>query len=46
MKEGEMEQIVAFIDQAIMHAAGNNYLKQIHAEITKFVQGFPLPGDK
>lgn len=46
MKEPEMEQIATFIDNAITHAADEDYLAKAHLEIKEFVKAFPLPGDK
>jgi glycine hydroxymethyltransferase len=46
MKEGEMEQVVTFIDRAITHAGDEDHLAKLHGEIKEFVKAFPLPGDK
>lgn len=43
MKEREMELVASWIDQAVKNHKDENYLAKIHAEITKFCEGFPLP---
>jgi glycine hydroxymethyltransferase len=43
MKEKEMLQIATWIDDALMHASDEHYLTDIHQEITKFAQKYPLP---
>ncbi len=43
MKEAEMKQVAAWIDDAVQHAADETYLKKLHAQITTFALGFPLP---
>lgn len=43
MKEKEMLQITTWIDDALMHASDEHYLTNIHQEITKFAQKYPLP---
>lgn len=42
MKEKDMEQIAAFIDDALTHYADENYLAQIAENVKKFLQNFPL----
>ena len=42
MKEKDMEQVAAFIDEALMHFADENYLAQIAEKVKKFLQNFPL----
>ncbi len=43
MKEAEMKQVAAWIDEAVQHATDEKYLKNMHEEITKFTKDFPLP---
>ncbi len=43
MKEPEMKQVAAWISDAIDHSGDDEYLKNLHKEITKFAQNFPLP---
>ena len=42
MKEKDMEQIAAFIDEALTHHADENYLAEIAQKVKKFLQNFPL----
>jgi len=42
MKEKDMEQIAAFIDEALTHHNDENYLTQIAEKVKKFLQKFPL----
>ena len=42
MKEKDMEQIAAFIDDALSHHNDENYLAQIADQVKKFLQNFPL----
>ncbi|WP_428050644.1 serine hydroxymethyltransferase [Candidatus Avelusimicrobium caledoniensis] len=42
MKEKDMEQIAAFIDDALSHHADENYLVQIAQQVKTFLQKFPL----
>lgn len=42
MKEKDMEQIAAFIDDALSHHDDENYLVQIATQVKKFLQKFPL----
>ena len=42
MKEKDMEQIAAFIDDALSHHADENYLAEIAQKVKKFLQNFPL----
>ncbi len=42
MKEKDMEQIAAFIDDALSHHADENYLAEIAQNVKKFLQNFPL----
>ncbi len=43
MKEKEMVQVAAWIDEAVQHADDDAHLKNMHKEITKFTKDFPLP---
>jgi glycine hydroxymethyltransferase len=43
MKEKEMKQVAAWIEEAISHNSDEKYLKNLHTEITKFTKDFPLP---
>jgi glycine hydroxymethyltransferase len=43
MKETEMKQVAAWIDDAIQHASDEAYLRQLHTQITAFALNFPLP---
>ena len=45
MKEKDMEQIAAFIDDALTHYADENYLAEIAQKVKKFLQNFPLYED-
>ena len=42
MKEKDMEQVAAFIDEALTHHEDENYLAQIAQNVKKFLQNFPL----
>ena len=42
MKEKDMEQVAAFIDEALSHHEDENYLVQIAQNVKKFLQNFPL----
>lgn len=42
MKEKDMEQIAAFIDEAITHYNDENYLARIAEKVKKFLEQFPL----
>lgn len=42
MKEKDMEQIAAFIDDALSHHDDENYLAQIAQQVKTFLQKFPL----
>lgn len=42
MKEKDMEQIAAFIDDALSRHADENYLAEIAQKVKKFLQNFPL----
>ena len=42
MKEADMTQIAAFIDDAISHAQDDAHLAQIAAQVKKFLERFPL----
>ena len=42
MKEKDMEQIAAFIDDALTHHDDENYLAQTAEKVKKFLQNFPL----
>ncbi|MCA9328676.1 serine hydroxymethyltransferase, partial [Candidatus Saccharibacteria bacterium] len=43
MKEPEMKRVAVWIDEAVKHYSDEKYLQDLHAEITKFSQDFPLP---
>ena len=43
MKEAEMKQVAAWIDEAIKHHDDESYLTSLHSRITEFALGFPLP---
>ena len=43
MKEQDMVQVASWIDDALMHAKDEAYLKSLHTEITKFARHYPLP---
>ncbi len=43
MKEDEMRQVAAWIEEAINHADDTQYLQNLHIEVTKFAANFPLP---
>ena len=45
MKEKDMEQIAAFIDEALAHHNDENFLVQIAGEVKKFLANFPLYED-
>lgn len=42
MKEKDMEQIAAFIDEALIHHEDEHYLAQIAEKVKTFLQNFPL----
>lgn len=42
MQEKDMEQVAAFIDEALTHHDDENYLAQIAQQVKKFLQNFPL----
>ena len=42
MKENDMVQVAAFIDDALSHAADENYLAGIAKQVKEFLQKFPL----
>jgi len=42
MKEKDMEQIAAFMDDALSHHDDENYLAQIAEQVKKFLEKFPL----
>jgi len=42
MKEKDMEQIAAFIDDALTHHEDENYLAGISEQVKKFLENFPL----
>lgn len=46
MKEPEMKQIAAWIDQAIQSAGKDDKLGQIHKQIVELAKEFPLPGEQ
>lgn len=43
MKEKEMEQVAAWIEEAVAHAKDEKYLAKLHGQITEFALKFPLP---
>jgi glycine hydroxymethyltransferase len=43
MKEDEMSQIAAWIEEAITHVKDEEYLRGLHSKITSFTKDFPLP---
>lgn len=43
MKEKEMKQIAAWIEDAVNHHSDEHYLKNMHKKITEFTKDFPLP---
>jgi glycine hydroxymethyltransferase len=43
MKEKEMKQVAAWIDDAIDHYDDEDYLRNLHKTITAFTRDFPLP---
>jgi glycine hydroxymethyltransferase len=43
MKENEMKQVAAWIEDSILHYNDEKYLQNIHKEITKFTKAYPLP---
>lgn len=43
MKEAEMKQVAAWIDEAVKNYKDETKLASLHAEITKFAKDFPLP---
>jgi glycine hydroxymethyltransferase len=43
MKENEMKQIAAWIEDSIKNHGNEIYLQGLHKEITKFTNDFPLP---
>ena len=45
MKEEDMVQVAAFIDEAITHAADENYLADEAARVKEFLKKFPLYED-
>ena len=45
MKEEDMVQVATFIDEAITHAADENFLAQEAARVKEFLQKFPLYED-
>lgn len=42
MKEAEMQQIVAWIDEAIIHQDDEQQLANIRKEVNKLMDNFPL----
>ncbi len=46
MKESEMDQVAAWIDQAIQNRGNDEKLAKIHAEVKELAKHFPLPGEK
>ena len=42
MKEADMAQVAAFIDEAISHHADDAYLSSVAGRVKKFLEGFPL----
>lgn len=45
MKEKDMAQVAAFIDDALTHPADEAYLANIAAQVKKFLENFPLYPD-
>jgi len=45
MKEGEMDQIAVWIDEAISSKGDDVKLAALHEQIKEFVKAYPLPGD-
>lgn len=43
MKEGEMEQIADWIDQAVEHKENDSELPRIRGEVTELCRQFPIP---
>jgi len=43
MKESEMKQVAAWINEAVDHHSDEKHLADLHKEITKFTKDFPLP---
>lgn len=46
LKEAEMDQVAAWIDEAITARGDEARLAAIHAAITDFTKAFPLPGEQ
>lgn len=46
MKEAEMEQVAAWIDEAVMAHGDDAKLTKIHAQVRAICEQFPLPGEK
>lgn len=46
MKEEEMIQVAAWIDEAIANASDDAKLEKIHAAVKEFCAKFPLPSDR
>lgn len=45
MKEAEMDQVAAWIDEAITAQGNSSKLAAVHANVRSFVKAFPLPGE-
>lgn len=46
LKEAEMDQVAAWIDEAITHRHDETHLANVHKAITEFTKAFPLPGEQ
>jgi glycine hydroxymethyltransferase len=46
LKEAEMDQVAAWIDNAIVNREDDKKLASIREEIREFTKAFPLPGEK
>jgi glycine hydroxymethyltransferase len=43
MKENEMKQVAAWIEEAVAHYTDEKYLENLHKVVTKFTKAYPLP---
>jgi len=46
MKEDEMIQVAAWIDEAIVHRQDEKHLAKLHTAITDFCKAYPLPSER
>lgn len=46
MQESQMQQIAAWIDDALTHRNDDKHLEKLHQHITQFARRFPLPGEQ